>query len=46
MRHGIVLFTSDRGITPAQAATAAEDRGRRRRADLGLPDGLAIRLML
>src|SRR5271154_2952958 len=27
MRHGIVLFTSDRGITPAQAAKAAEDRG-------------------
>ncbi|MGD0556900.1 MAG: LLM class F420-dependent oxidoreductase [Streptosporangiaceae bacterium] len=27
MRHGIVLFTSDRGITPAQAATAAEERG-------------------
>jgi probable F420-dependent oxidoreductase len=27
MRHGIVLFTSDRGITPAQAARAAEDRG-------------------
>jgi probable F420-dependent oxidoreductase len=27
MRHGIVLFTSDRGITPAQAAQAAEDRG-------------------
>src|SRR3954453_10938918 len=25
MRHGIVLFTSDRGITPAQAAKAAED---------------------
>ena len=23
MRHGIVLFTSDRGITPAQAAKAA-----------------------
>jgi probable F420-dependent oxidoreductase len=27
MRHGIVLFTSDRGITPAQAARAAEDNG-------------------
>ena len=27
MRHGIVLFTSDRSITPAQAAKAAEDRG-------------------
>jgi probable F420-dependent oxidoreductase len=27
MRHGIVLFTSDRGITPAQAARAAEERG-------------------
>jgi probable F420-dependent oxidoreductase len=27
MRHGIVLFTSDRGITPAQAAQAAEARG-------------------
>jgi probable F420-dependent oxidoreductase len=27
MRHGIVLFTCDRGITPAQAARAAEDRG-------------------
>jgi probable F420-dependent oxidoreductase len=27
MRHGIVLFTSDRGITPARAAVAAEDRG-------------------
>ncbi|MFL6156155.1 MAG: TIGR03619 family F420-dependent LLM class oxidoreductase, partial [Marmoricola sp.] len=27
MRHGIVLFTSDRGITPAQAAKAAEDAG-------------------
>ena len=27
MRHGIVLFTSDRGITPAAAAKAAEDRG-------------------
>ena len=26
MRHGIVLFTSDRGITP-QAALAAEERG-------------------
>ena len=25
MRHGIVLFTSDRGITPAQAAKAAEE---------------------
>lgn len=27
MRHGIVLFTSDRGITPAQAAKASEDAG-------------------
>lgn len=27
MRHGIVLFTSDRGITPAQAASAAEEHG-------------------
>jgi probable F420-dependent oxidoreductase len=27
MRHGIVLFTCDRGVTPAQAAKAAEDRG-------------------
>lgn len=27
MRHGIVLFTSDRGVTPAQAARAAEERG-------------------
>ena len=27
MRHGIVLFTCDRGITPAQAAEAAEERG-------------------
>ncbi|APA94509.1 LLM class F420-dependent oxidoreductase [Nocardia seriolae] len=27
MRFGIVLFTSDRGITPASAAKAAEDRG-------------------
>src|SRR2546430_5862505 len=27
MRHGIVLLTSDRGITPAQAAKAAEERG-------------------
>lgn len=27
MRHGIVLFTSDRGITPAEAARAAEDNG-------------------
>lgn len=27
MRHGIVLFTSDRGITPAQAAQAAEGHG-------------------
>jgi probable F420-dependent oxidoreductase len=27
MRHGIVLFTCDRGITPAQAAKAAEQRG-------------------
>ena len=27
MRHGIVLFTSDRGITPAGLAVAAEERG-------------------
>lgn len=27
MRHGIVLFTCDRGVTPAEAAKAAEDRG-------------------
>src|SRR3954447_14519518 len=27
MRHGVVLFTSDRGITPARAAKAAEDAG-------------------
>lgn len=27
MRHGIVLFTSDRGIPPAEAAKAAEDSG-------------------
>lgn len=27
MRHGIVLFTSDRGITPAEAAKAAEEAG-------------------
>ena len=27
MRHGIVLFTCDRGITPAGAAKAAEERG-------------------
>jgi probable F420-dependent oxidoreductase len=27
MRHGIVLFASDRGITPAAAATAAEEAG-------------------
>ncbi|KAA9156546.1 LLM class F420-dependent oxidoreductase [Amycolatopsis acidicola] len=27
MRHGIVLFTSDRGITPDAAAKAAEDAG-------------------
>ncbi len=27
MRHGVVLFTSDRGITPAELARAAEDRG-------------------
>ncbi len=27
MRYGIVLFTSDRGITPAAAAKAAEDHG-------------------
>ena len=27
MRHGIVLFACDRGITPAEAAKAAEERG-------------------
>lgn len=27
MRHGIVLFTSDRGIRPAELAKAAEERG-------------------
>jgi probable F420-dependent oxidoreductase len=27
MRHGVVLFTSDRGITPARAAQAAEEAG-------------------
>jgi probable F420-dependent oxidoreductase len=27
MRHGVVLFTSDRGITPAEAAKAAEQAG-------------------
>jgi probable F420-dependent oxidoreductase len=27
MRHGIVLFTCDRGMTPAEAAKAAEERG-------------------
>lgn len=27
MRHGVVLFTSDRGITPARAAQAAEAAG-------------------
>lgn len=27
MRHGIVLFTSDRGITPAACAQAAEEHG-------------------
>lgn len=27
MRHGIVLFTCDRGITPTRAAKAAEERG-------------------
>jgi alkanesulfonate monooxygenase SsuD/methylene tetrahydromethanopterin reductase-like flavin-dependent oxidoreductase (luciferase family) len=27
MRHGIVLFTCGRGITPAGAAKAAEERG-------------------
>jgi probable F420-dependent oxidoreductase len=27
MRFGVVLFTSDRGITPARAAQAAEDAG-------------------
>jgi len=27
MRHGIVLFTSDRGIAPTTLAVAAEDRG-------------------
>jgi probable F420-dependent oxidoreductase len=27
MRYGVVLFTSDRGITPARAANAAEEAG-------------------
>lgn len=27
MRHGVSLFTSDRGITPADLAVAAEERG-------------------
>lgn len=27
MRHSIVLFTSDRGITPARAAVAVERAG-------------------
>jgi probable F420-dependent oxidoreductase len=27
MRHGVVLFASDRGITPAEAAQAAEEVG-------------------
>jgi len=27
MRNGVVLFTSDRGITPAACARAAEERG-------------------
>ncbi|WP_281351712.1 hypothetical protein [Nocardioides piscis] len=27
MRNGVVLFTSDRGITPAACAQAAEERG-------------------
>jgi probable F420-dependent oxidoreductase len=27
MRHGLVLFTSDRGITPAALGAAAEERG-------------------
>lgn len=27
LRHGVVLFTSDRGITPAEAARCAEERG-------------------
>jgi len=27
VRHGIVLFTSDRGITPAECARAAEEHG-------------------
>ena len=27
MRHGIVLFTSDRGITPRDAAKVAEEAG-------------------
>src|SRR5215475_4332661 len=27
MRHGVVLFTSDRGISPARAAQAAERAG-------------------
>ncbi|OZG28689.1 LLM class F420-dependent oxidoreductase [Williamsia sp. 1138] len=27
MKHGVVIFTSDRGIMPAQLAVAAEERG-------------------
>ena len=27
MDYGLVLFTSDRGITPAAAATLADDHG-------------------
>lgn len=27
MKYGLVLFTSDRGITPAEAAKLAEDNG-------------------
>ncbi|MCB0894133.1 MAG: LLM class F420-dependent oxidoreductase, partial [Nocardioidaceae bacterium] len=27
MRNGLVLFTSDRGITPAALGAAAEERG-------------------
>ena len=42
MRHGIVLFTCDRGITPAQAAKAAEERGFDATGLLwGLPDAPA-----
>jgi hypothetical protein len=41
MRHGIVLFTCDRGITPARAAKAAEERGFDALYLWGLPDAPA-----